>query len=178
MITNCFFFAFVSYHELLFDSLCYPTAARFKFLVFVMDCVFVFVITLCYLFVVDSFIGISLLTAILGALHQAWFGIIWTLIYELFPGKDAATVSGFFFFACGVTTFIAPAGISAILSSTKSIVDDFGAFAKAGRSFGNRIVLLFLLVLMAMGILLQGGIYLAVRRDEQKKVLSPDKAAS
>merc|ERR1712136_460546 len=52
-------------------------AARFKYVVFVLNSVFLLVITLCYIFVVDSFVGIGILTTILGALHQAWFGIIW-----------------------------------------------------------------------------------------------------
>ena len=88
-------------------------------------------ITLCFVFVMDSFVAIAVMTAVLGATHQAWFAIVWTLMYELFndgdagsgsgsgSGSDAVVASSYFFFSAGIASLVVPTGMSAILSSAE-----------------------------------------------------------
>ena len=137
---------------------------------------------------VESFVGVAILTALIGLVHQAWFGIIWTLIYELFPGEDALPASGFFFCAAGIVAFVVPSGLSAILGSLEESEETDSDFltsyittsspftdldtpvATAGRSLGNQMVLVFVSVLMGISILLQCCMFLAIRKEKGTKI--------
>ena len=145
----------------------YHAASKKKHLIFVLNSVIGFVVVFCYLFVTDSFVGIGILTALLGCVHQAWFGIIWTLIYELFPPRDAPTVSGYFFFCCSVAALVFPSIMSAILSGVDASASV--SASQVGRSYGNRVVLVFILTLMAVSILVQIAMFVAKKRSQRRE---------
>ena len=56
-----------------------------------------------------------------GFCYEAWFSIIWTLIYDLFSVAEAPDVSGLFFFCCGIATLILPAFQSLLLGGDATV---------------------------------------------------------
>ena len=64
---------------------------------------------------IQSFTGLCILVVTFGFCYEAWFSIIWTLIYDLFSVAKAPDVSGLFYFCCGIATLILPAFQTLIL---------------------------------------------------------------
>ena len=77
------------------------------------------------------------------------------------------SVSGYFFFSAGVASLVVPSGMSAILDSAEGMVDQVSSNIFASRSYGNRMVLVFLIALMILSVLLQLGMFLAIRRENK-----------
>ena len=67
----------------------------------------------------QSFVGLCVLVTILGSCYEAWYSVMWTLMYDLFSVADATDVSGILTFCWGIASFIVPAFETIILSATK-----------------------------------------------------------
>ena len=73
---------------------------------------------------VQSFAGLCVLTFILGMCYEAWFAIIWVIIYDLFPISTAADASAILSFIWGVATLVVPIFQTLILGASSNYIDD------------------------------------------------------
>ena len=64
--------------------------------------------------------GVCVLVAILGLSYEAWFSLMWVLIYDLFSTADAPDVSGILSFCWGVAALAVPVFETLILASTSA----------------------------------------------------------
>ena len=67
---------------------------------------------------VQSFHGLCVLTFIFGFCFEAWFAIIWVLIYNLLPVKIALDASGMLGFWWGIALLVVPIFQTLILNSS------------------------------------------------------------
>ena len=73
---------------------------------------------------VQSFVGLCVLTFILGMCYEAWYAIIWVIIYDLFPISTAPDASAILSFIWGVATLVVPIFQTLILGATSNDNDD------------------------------------------------------
>ena len=69
---------------------------------------------------VQSFEGICVVVFAFGFCYEAWMSIIWTLIYDLFPGSDASDALGILTFCWGIASFFVSILETLILGVTRN----------------------------------------------------------
>ena len=68
---------------------------------------------------VQSFGGLFAVVVIFGICHDAWYELMWVVLFDLFPIQDVATISGMLFFCRGIGAFIIPILQTVILQATR-----------------------------------------------------------
>ena len=67
---------------------------------------------------VQSFEGLCVVVFGFGFCYEAWMSIMWTLIYDLFPGSDASDAMGILQFCWGISSFVISIFETLILNAT------------------------------------------------------------